>query len=84
VVFDQSTQTVSLYCDFVCVAQADILPTKQSSWTTAKEIFAGQDITGKYQYWMNADMDDLIIFNQALTPDEIDKIRAGYEPFFRK
>lgn len=84
VVFDQSTQTVSLYCDFVCVAQADMLPSKQSSWTNAKEIFAGQDITGKYQYWMNADMDDLIIFDQALTPGEIEKIRVGYESFFNK
>ena len=80
-VFDQKTQTVRLYCDFVLVAEADMIPNKASNWVPAKEIFVGQDTSGKYSCWMNAEMDDLIIFNEALTPEEIEQIRVGYEPY---
>ena len=84
ITFDQSTQTVNLYCDFVCVAQAEMIPPKANSWVSTKEMYVGQDISGKYLCWMNAEMDDLIIFDQALTPEEIDQIRIGYESFLTK
>ena len=82
VVFDQSTQMVSLYFNFECVAKAKLLPAKHSTWVTGKGIIAGQDTTGKYRYWMKADMDDLMIFNQPLTAEEVEEIRNSYEVFF--
>ena len=83
VVFDQPTQTVSLYCDFILVGKAKMLPSKRSSWSSGQKIMVGQDITGKYQYWMNADLDELMIFNQPLTPEEVEEIRQWYEPYFQ-
>jgi hypothetical protein len=31
---------------------------------------------------MNADLDEVMIFNQALTAEEVTEIRDCYEPFF--
>lgn len=82
VVFDQPTQTVSLYCDFALVGKAKALPSKYSYWASGEAITAGQDITGNYRYRMNAEMDELMIFNKALTAEEIDELRVWYERYF--
>ena len=81
-VFDQETKEISLYFNFRCAATAAALPEKHSDWASGKEIILGQDTTGKYQYRMNADMDELMVFNEALTPEEIGEIRDMYEPLF--
>ena len=82
VTFNQSTQEVTLYCNFEYIGKAKLLPAKHSVWTTKNEIVIGQDITGKYRSWMNADLDEVMIFNQALTAEEVTEIRDCYEPFF--
>ena len=82
-VFDQASKEVRLYCDFEYVGKASLLPPKRSGWVTGNVIVAGQDKTGKYRYNMNAEMDDLMIFNQALTEEEIGEIKDAYDPFFR-
>ena len=81
-VFDQASKEISLYFNFRCVAKAAALPDKHSGWASGKGIIFGQDTTGKYRYRMNADMDELMVFNQALSPEEVEEIRDIYEPLF--
>ena len=84
VTFNQSTREATLYFDFEYVGKAKLLPAKRSVWTTKKEIIVGQDITEQYRNRMNADLDELMIFNQALTPEEVTEIRDCYEPLFEE
>ncbi len=77
-VFDKASQEVSLYIDFEFVGKAQILPKRYSDWFSKKEIYAGQDATGKYRCWASADMDDLMIFNQALTAKDVSELKQWY------
>ncbi len=82
VTFDKESQDVRLYCDFEYAGSAKVLPKRYSDWFSKKEIIAGQDITGKYKYHASADMDELMIFNKALTGKEIAELRDWYEKCF--
>lgn len=82
VTFDKASQEVRLYCDFEYAGNAKVLPKRYSDWFSKKEIVVGQDITGKYKFWSNADMDDLMIFSKALTEEEIGELRDWYESCF--
>ena len=67
---------------FVLAGTAPLLPEKQKEWTTGRVMFAGQSISGKYPYNMEAEMDELMIFDQALTEMEIAEIRDWYDSAF--
>lgn len=82
VTFDQDSREACLYIDFELVGKGVLLPAKHISWITKKAIVAGQDVTKKYRNRMNADMDELMIFNAALTPEEAGELRDYYEPLF--
>ena len=84
VVFDPSTGNVSLYCDFELAGSAQLLPEKQKAWITGRSMVAGQSVSGKYTYNMEAEMDELMIFNYALTEEEIAEIRDWYDSAFEK
>ena len=77
-VFDQSTQEVSLYFDFIFAGKASLLTARRSGWISGLQIVAGQDTTAKYPYRMNAEMDEIMIFRDALSEEEISEIRDYY------
>lgn len=78
-VFDQKTKQVSLYVDFEYAGSAELLPKRYSGWGSGKEIVAGQDITEKYRYWMNGDMDEIMIFKEPLTAEEVRELKDWYD-----
>ena len=78
-VFDQKTKQVSLYVDFELAGSTELLPKRYSGWGSSKEIIAGQDITEKYRYWMNGDMDEIMIFKEPLTAEEVRKLKDWYD-----
>ena len=82
VTFDFKTRMVSLYCDFVQVGKAMLLTKKYSNWATGKKMTVGQDNTGKYFHQLNGEMDEVLIFKEALSPEEIKQLRMCYEPYF--
>ena len=78
VTFDQRSQTAGLYCDFEYVGSAELLPTKHSFWTSRMNMIIGQDTTKKYSAQMDAKVDEVMIFREALTEEEIMELQARY------
>ena len=80
VTFNQASRTVGLYCDFEYIGSAELLPTKHNIWTSRLDMVIGQDVTKKYNEQMDAKVDEIMIFNQALTGEEIRELQARYTP----
>lgn len=78
-VVDRQNNTIRLCCDFgtqSTVVIPDIL--KNVSLDAFSDINIGQDGTGKYGYSMPASIDELMIFDYALTRDDIGKLADYY------
>ena len=81
-VFDPETREVRLYIDFALAGKAQMLPERHRDWVTGKGIMAGQDVTGKYSDWGEGRMDELMIFSQALTEEDVAALRDAYDRAF--
>lgn len=78
-VVDRQNDQISLCCDFgsqSTVNIPDIL--KNVSLDAFSDINIGQDGTGNYEYSMPASIDELMIFDYALTREDIGKLANYY------
>lgn len=75
---DREAGTISLCYDFgKLITMAIPAPLQNATFDALSDLNIGQDGTGNYGKKLAADLDELMIFDQALTQDEITAL-AGY------
>ncbi len=79
-VVDPSANSVKVYYDFAEQslsknAGADI---SNMNFTNGSTLYIGQDITENYKYCLPAHLDDIMIFNGALTASDIAALKTYY------
>ncbi len=78
-VVDRKNETVGVSIDFGGLDTRDFEETlKGVSFKGTGGVNVGQDGTGSYHYGFNSDVDDIVIFNKALSDSEIAKLAAYY------
>lgn len=76
---DFKNRKVKGYCDFNEMYSEDIPKEfNVESFFNAGKVIIGQDITHEYPVVLNADIDDVIIFNNLLTADEVNELEKVY------
>lgn len=83
--FDITHNTIAGWCDFEYLF-TDTINLANNSLNfkriqTDYPIVIGQDMTMKYPISLNASLDDVIIFNNALNPEELSQLKDYYTNF---
>ena len=76
-----NTWTVTAYADFQEIGWGQLVPEDiiPRQFYSSRKIFVGQDTTGWFKYTLNALVDEVMIFNRGLTPEEILQLQAYYD-----
>ncbi len=77
-VVDRASGMVSLYYDFDCVAKAFFWPLKKDYSIGLPCLTVGQDGTGEYRFKFGVSVDELMIWDGALTEENIKALRHYY------
>ena len=78
-VVNRETQTVDYYWDFVKVGSMDISKMGTLSIDSGYPLTVGMSATGSYRDVVDAQVDDLLIFDKALSADDISALSDYYD-----